>query len=162
MAKLAILAAVFGMLLVAATARTTMLSLEVDEEENQRGRCLDELERAQMLSHCQDFLEEVSRTGDSSQCYGGGGQYGPGSQYGGRGGRGMRGSWHLDACCDQLRQVDERCMCEGLRQIVRQQTGQTFGVRGSQQIAQCARQLPQICGSGRSCYQIRVPYDVGV
>lgn len=65
MAKVAILAAVHGVLLVAATARTTTLMVEVGEEENLRrrgssGSCWDQLQRAQMLSHCQDSLSEVS------------------------------------------------------------------------------------------------------
>lgn len=121
MAKWAILAAVLGVLLAAATAKTTMLTVEVDEEENQRrrgGSCDDQLERAQMLSHCEDFLSEVSRGGPgAAQCGYGGSRFGPGgSRFGpgggqfGPGSRGMRGSRHFDRCCSQLNQVDERCM----------------------------------------------------
>lgn len=101
MARLAILAAVFGVLLVATTA--SRVTVEVDEElENQRrgGSCWDQLQRAQMLSRCQDFLSDVSR-GGGGQCSYGGSRYGS---------RGVTGSREFDACCNQLNRMDDRCM----------------------------------------------------
>lgn len=124
MAKLSILllGAVFGVLLVAATAhKTTITTLEIEEEidENQRrGRegCREQIQRAQQLSHCQDFLREQSGGGggqfgpgrefDPSGRYGPGSEFGPGS----RGTRGRETSEHFQPCCSQLRQVDDdRC-----------------------------------------------------
>ena len=158
MAKLAILAAVFGVLLVAATARTTILKMEIEEEESQRkrgasGRCWDQLQKVRMLSHCQDFLSEISRGSGSSygqQCGHGSSRHSIGSR------RGEMESRHLDACCKQLDQLDERCMCEGLKEIVREELQEMQGGRQEErQVTECAKQLPEICGIGRSCYQIR-------
>ncbi|OWM88737.1 hypothetical protein CDL15_Pgr002504 [Punica granatum] len=159
MAKLSmtLLIALFGVMLVSAMAhKTTITTVEVveDEEvENQRRGCQKQLQSTQMLRHCQDFLMDVSRGVSRSQCgCEGSSQFDPAGPV-------MRGrtSDHFEPCCNQLRQMDQRCMCEGLRQIVRQEQGR-FGGWEVQQVAQCARQLPQMCGTGQTCSQIRAVY----
>ncbi|XP_010064409.2 2S albumin-like [Eucalyptus grandis] len=178
MAKLATLAAILGVLLAVSHAvsasRATITTVDIDEAENQRrggGRsCYEQVER-QDLNHCEQLFEDVMRYGGGR--YGGDqygrGQYG-GDQYGddrygqgsGRwGGQGqcssqqLRQSRHFRPCCQQLRQLDDQCRCEGLREIVREQTG-GFGGQGSQgQLSQCARNLPNICGFGPQHCEIR-------
>ncbi|OWM88735.1 2S albumin-like [Punica granatum] len=181
MAKLAILlAAVFGVLLVAASAhRTTVTTVEVEEEEeNQRrrgGSCDEQIRRAQQLNHCQDFLREQSRQEGSGRRGGHGSQYGPGSEYEpygpgsqyepgseyGPGSPRMRGresSEQFQQCCRQLRQVeDHQCRCQALRDFVRREQGRFRG-QETQQLAETARQLPQMCGLQRTCQQIRAVY----
>ncbi|KAK4744114.1 hypothetical protein SAY87_010426 [Trapa incisa] len=160
MAKLATLAVVLGVLLVAAAARTTTMTVEVGEEENQRRRgssCWDQLQQAHMLSHCRDFLSDVSRGDEEgySQC-----GYGRSTQLGPRSRRGIGGgSRHFDSCCDQLGQMDERCMCVGVREMMREEHGR-LGEQEMEQMMQCAKQLPQMCGLGRSCSQMRVAHEV--
>lgn len=128
MAKLAVLlAAVFGVLLVVATAhRTTITTVEIEEEtgENKRreGSCQEQLQRTQQLNHCQDFLREQSRGGggrfgrrgseyEPGSEFDPSGRYGPGreSEPGSRGMRRRESSDHFQPCCNQLRQVEDRC-----------------------------------------------------
>ncbi|KAL3733586.1 hypothetical protein ACJRO7_023019 [Eucalyptus globulus] len=189
MAKLATLAAILGVLLAVSHAvsasRATITTVDIDEAENQRrrggGSCYEQVQR-QDLNHCEQLFEDVVRFGGGQ--YGGGqyggdqygrdqygrGQYG-GDQYGGRGsgqfgGQGqcssqqLRQSRHFRPCCQQLRQLDDQCRCEGLREVVREQTG-GFGGQGSRgqgsrgQLSQCARNLPNICGFGPQYCEIR-------
>ncbi|XP_048131101.1 abscisic acid and environmental stress-inducible protein-like [Rhodamnia argentea] len=96
----------------------------------------------------------------------GGGRYG-GDRYGGRfGGYGsgrwggqdqcsgqqLRQSRHFEPCCNELRQLDDECRCQGLREVIREQIG-GYGGRGSQdEVRRCARNLQNMCGLGQSCY----------
>ncbi|KAF8023835.1 hypothetical protein BT93_F1117 [Corymbia citriodora subsp. variegata] len=210
MAKLATLAAILGVLLVASHAveasRATITTVNIDEPENQRRPsrgCYEQIER-QDLNHCEQLFEDVMRGsreyGSSRGQYGGSreyeGQYGGSRQYGSQrecsnpyrqcqgdeqygsgqfggeeygqgsrhwggqfGGQGqcssqqLRQSRHFRPCCQQLRQLDDQCRCEGLSEVIRQQLRGSRGQGSSQsEVSRCARNLPSICGIGpRSC-----------
>ncbi|KAL3733588.1 hypothetical protein ACJRO7_023021 [Eucalyptus globulus] len=149
MAKLAILGAILGALLVMSRAvtanRATITTVNVDEPENQGrrgGSCYEQVQR-QGLEHCEQLFEDAM-------------------MYGGQGGQGGQGecmsemmqSRHFRPCCQQLRQMDDRCRCEGVRQVVRQQMGEIRG-QGSQGMMRCASNLPNMCGFGPQHCDIR-------
>ncbi|KAE8125624.1 hypothetical protein FH972_020407 [Carpinus fangiana] len=133
MARLATLAALFAALLLVAHAaafRTTITTVNIDEDaENQQGRrgesCREQVQRQQNLNHCQRFMRQQSQSG----------RYEDGNQMQQEG---------FQQCCQQLRQMDERCRCEGLRQAVMQQLGQLRGEE-MQEIVESARDLPNQC-----------------
>ncbi|KAG6634556.1 hypothetical protein I3843_12G125700 [Carya illinoinensis] len=139
MARLATLAALLVALLFVANAaafRTTITTMEIDEDiDNPRRRgesCREQIQRQQYLNRCQDYLRQQCRSGG----------YDEDNQ-----------RQHFRQCCQQLSQMEEQCQCEGLRQAVRQQQ-QEEGIRGEEmeEMVQCASDLPKECGiSSRSC-----------
>lgn len=144
MAKLATLAAIFAAFLlmshVAGAHWTTITSVEIDEEGPRRGgSCREQLQR-QDLERCEQLFGDIAR--------------------GGRGGskrERMESSENLRPCCEQLRQVQERCRCVGIRRIVREQQGEFRG-EGSQEVARSARHLPLTCGVGPQHCEIRAAW----
>ncbi|PKI55884.1 2S albumin-like [Punica granatum] len=135
--RLAVLAAVFvAMFMVASAYKTTVTTmvLEDNDDENQsrrggRQQCREQIQRQQQLFHCQQVLT--------------------------RGGRyivlGMRGAEDsnpesLQQCCQQLRQVEEQCRCQGIEEIVQiqQQQGRLQGQR-LREVIQTAENLPNMC-----------------
>ncbi|KAI3441619.1 AAI domain-containing protein [Psidium guajava] len=163
MAKLATLAAILGVLLVMSHAvaanRATITTVDIDEPENQRRRGGSCYEQAEMLDHCEQLFEDVIQGGGryGGSRYGGdryGGGYGSG-RWGGQvqcSGQQLRQSRHFGPCCNELRQLDDECRCQGLREVIREQMG-GYGERGSQdEVRRCARNLQSMCGFGQSCY----------
>jgi hypothetical protein len=123
MARLATLAALFAALLLVAHAaafRTTITTVNIDEEGRGGESCREQVQRQQNLNHCQRFMRQQSHSGNQMQQQG------------------------FQQCCQQLRQMDERCRCEGLRQAVMQQLGQLRGEE-MQDIVESARDLPNQC-----------------
>lgn len=163
MAKFAALAALLAALLFVSLAAAThevtasVTTVEVNEaDENPYrgfgggGRCREQFEMAQDLHHCEDFLREETQ-GYGRSRFGGGGGGGFDPYEGGRRFRGGgEGSRHLRYCCQQLRQMDDRCRCQGLREVVREQ--QMMGLGGGREdIERLAENLPQVCGFGHRC-----------
>ncbi|KAI6687443.1 hypothetical protein NL676_024271 [Syzygium grande] len=155
MAKLAILGAILGALLVMSHAmaanRAIITTVDIDEPENKRhrgGSCYEQIQR-QGLEQCEQLFEDAMRYD---------GQGGSG-RWGGQGGKGectseMTQSRHFRPCCQQLRQMEDQCRCGGLRQVMRQQMDE-FGGRESQDMMRCAWNLPNMCGFGPQYCDIR-------
>ncbi|KAI4341078.1 hypothetical protein MLD38_025848 [Melastoma candidum] len=145
MAKPATLAALLaGLMLVSLAAASAVTKVEVDlgEDENSSrrfrgGGCRDQLEMVDELRSCEDFLRQQARQG--------------GRRFGG----GRFGSRRLQDCCEELRQVDDHCRCQGLREIVRDQQ-QMRGFGGErEQLERIAEDLPRMCGVGPGRCDIR-------
>ncbi|KAK2984810.1 hypothetical protein RJ640_004635 [Escallonia rubra] len=150
MAKLTILAAALLALLAlaeASTYRTTITTTTI-EEENPRGsgsqeRCRRQFQQQQQLRHCQMYTRQ-------------GRQYDAELALAMVDGVNPQQQQHLRECCQQLRNVDEQCRCQAIREMVRQQ--QMGG--GSQQeemkeMAQKAQYLPRKCNMEPQQCQIR-------
>ncbi|KAE8125625.1 hypothetical protein FH972_020408 [Carpinus fangiana] len=134
MARLATLAALFAALLLVAHAtafRTTITTVDVDEDmENQQGRrggesCRRQAQRQQNLNECQRYMRQQCQSGSYD-------------------GNNQQQQEQFEQCCQQLRQMDERCRCEGLRQAVMQQQGEMRGEE-MRKVMECARDLPNQC-----------------
>ncbi|KAI4378307.1 hypothetical protein MLD38_015802 [Melastoma candidum] len=148
MAKVAALSALLAALLFVslAAATTTVTTVQVNEaEENRRygsrESCREQLEIADELRDCEDFLrEQVRRGGFRGRRFGGVDPYGSGGRFGGE-------SRRLRECCQQLRQVDDRCRCQGLREILREQQQQLRGFGEEREdLERITENIPQICG----------------
>ncbi|KAI4363822.1 hypothetical protein MLD38_019991 [Melastoma candidum] len=140
----ALLAALLFVSLASATQEVTT-TVEVNEaDENPYrgfgggGRCREQFEMAQDLHHCEDFLRDEARGGGFGRRRFGGGSF-PGE-----------GSRNLRYCCQQLRQLDDQCRCQGLREIVREQQVRRFGDE-REDLERVAEELPQLCGFGHRC-----------
>ncbi|XP_010064410.2 2S albumin-like [Eucalyptus grandis] len=148
MAKLAILGAILGALLVMSRAvtanRATITTVNVDEPENQvhRGEsCYEQVQR-QGLEHCEQLFEDAM-------------------MYGGQGPGRPRRVHERDDAVEALQAVlpaaeaDGRPLpVPGVRQVVRQQVGEFRG-QGSQGMMRCASNLPNMCGFGPQYCDIR-------
>ncbi|XP_010064931.1 2S albumin [Eucalyptus grandis] len=153
MARVAVTAAVLALLVVAASAtyRTTITTVEFDEEANPRRggggsgsgsqQCRQRILR-QQLHKCEQFITQ-----------GRGLIVLPRHEEGGQG--------SLQQCCQQLRQIDQQCRCEGLKQIVQeqQQQGQLQG-QELREVVQKAQNLPNMCRLGPQRCDIS-PYGGG-
>ncbi|KAL3733594.1 hypothetical protein ACJRO7_023027 [Eucalyptus globulus] len=142
MANFATLAAIFAALLVmshaASAHRTTITTVEIDEdnERSRRGSCHEQVQ-TQGLEQCEQLMMDIGRGG---------------SRMGGGERERLMHSKHFRPCCQQLRQVEERCRCQGIRQVVREEQSE-FSREGMQRVARSARDLPSACGfsSPRRC-----------
>ncbi|KAK3024300.1 hypothetical protein RJ639_043162 [Escallonia herrerae] len=149
MAKLTILAAALLALLAlaeASTYRTTITTTTI-EEENPRGggsqRCREQFHQQQQLRHCQMYMRQ-------------------GSQYDAElalamvDGVNPQRQQHLTECCRQLRNIDEQCRCQAIREMVRQQQmGGGSQQEEMQEMAQKAQYLPRRCNMEPQQCQIR-------
>ncbi|KAF8023886.1 hypothetical protein BT93_F1162 [Corymbia citriodora subsp. variegata] len=144
MVKLATLAAISAAFLLMShlveAHWTTVTSVEIDEEGPRRGGSCHEQLRRQDLGRCEQLLEDVAR----------GGREGSEREW-------MESSESLRPCCEQLRQVQEGCRCEGIKQIVREQQGEFRG-EGSREMVRSARRLPLTCGVGPQYCEIRAAW----
>ncbi|XP_022942593.1 2S albumin [Cucurbita moschata] len=133
MARLTSIIALFAVALLVADAyayRTTITTVEV--EENRRGgeeRCRQMSAREELRS-CEQYLRQQSR--EVLQM------------------RGIENPWRregrsFDECCRELRNVDEECRCDMLEEIAREEQRQARGQEGRQML-QKARNLPSMCG----------------
>ncbi|XP_030453631.1 2S seed storage albumin protein-like [Syzygium oleosum] len=146
MAKLATLAAIFAAFLlmshVVEAHWTTITSVEIDEDGDgprRGGSCREQLQR-QDLNRCEQLFGDIAhgRRGGSER-------------------ERMESSENLRPCCEQLRQVQEGCRCEGIRRIVREQQGEFRG-KGSHEVARSARRLPSTCGVAPQYCEIRAAW----
>ena len=150
MAKLIVFAAILVALLALAQASRFTITTTVDEEDldldldnpygGQSRRCqLQILQQLQKIRRCQQYLS--TRRGQSEEMDATIEQYGEGQQ-------GQK-QQQLQECCQGLRNLENRCQCQGIREAVRralEQLGQ--GQQGSkevQQIMEAARYLPRQC-----------------
>lgn len=142
MAKLTVTATILAVILLIATAyafRTTITTIEITDEPNPRvplQRCREKIQ-SQDLSHCRRYITQI----------------GPRLLMLPSGGGGGENSAALRPCCRQIRQIDDECQCEALKQIIweQQQEGQIQG-QEVQQMVQRAQRIPTECNlSVRQC-----------
>nr|AHG99683.1 2S albumin precursor [Moringa oleifera] len=146
MAKITLLLATFGLLLLLTNASIYRTTVELDEEadENQQQRCRQQFQTHQRLRACQRFIrrrtqgggpldevedevDEIEEVVEPDQ--------GPGRQPA------------FQRCCQQLRNISPPCRCPSLRQAV-QLTHQQQGQVGPQQVRQMYRvasNIPSMC-----------------
>lgn len=151
MAKLTVVAAVLLVALLAMASasahRTTITTTLVEDENLEQGgqsqRCQQRIQQQQQrLYHCQRYLAQ--RSPFELDMY-------PQQE---------QEREHLRECCQGLRNLDEQCRCEAVRQAVRQQQQQGGGQQGEemQQMMEKARQLPRMCNLGPRECQIRTVF----
>ena len=133
MAKLTILAASLAVFLViianTSAYRTTITTVEIDEDDSRQSKCRAQVQM-QDLNQCEQFLKRaiqgqgyLTLERDSNRS----------------------GQPHLQQCCQQLRQLDDKCQCEGIFEVVREQQGELEG-QEMQKMLQAASNLPAMCG----------------
>ncbi|KAL2250781.1 2S albumin [Sesamum indicum] len=150
MAKKLALAAVLLVAMVAlasaTTYTTTVTTTAIDDEANQQSQqCRQQLQGRQFRS-CQRYLSQGRSPygGEEDEVL----EMSTGNQ---------QSEQSLRDCCQQLRNVDERCRCEAIRQAVRQQQQEGGYQEGqSQQVYQRARDLPRRCNMRPQQCQFRV------
>ncbi|KAK3021277.1 hypothetical protein RJ639_047268 [Escallonia herrerae] len=150
MAKLTILAAALLALLAlaeASTYRTTITTTTIEEENPHHGgsrqRCREQFQQQQQLRHCQMYMRQGS-------------PYDAGLALAMVTGVNPQQQQHLRECCQQLRNIDEQCRCEAIRQMVRQQQmGGGSQQEQIQEMAQKAQYLPRRCNMEPQQCQIR-------
>ncbi|KAL0338635.1 UNVERIFIED_CONTAM: 2S albumin [Sesamum angustifolium] len=130
----------------ATTYTTTVTTTAIDDEANQQSQqCRRELQGRQFRS-CQMYLSQGRSPygGDDAVL-----EMSTGNQ---------QSEQSLRECCQQLRNVDERCRCEAIRHAVRQQQqeGGSYQEGQSQQVYQRARDLPRRCNMRPQQCQFRV------
>ncbi|KAK2639527.1 hypothetical protein Ddye_027322 [Dipteronia dyeriana] len=122
MAKLAALSTFFAVLLLVANAyayRTTITTVEIDEENSRWDRpgsqqqCREEIQQRD-LSDCEQYITQSRGQGRVMMMTDGANP--------------ERQSQSLQQCCKQMRQLDDKCQCSALKQIV--QEGQQYGRQG--------------------------------
>lgn len=153
MAKLIVFVAILAGLLALAQASRFTITTTVDEEDfeldfdnpygGQSRRCQRQIQQQrQQIRRCQQYLSP--RRGPSDEMDATIKQYGQGQQ-------GQK-QQQLQECCQGLRNLENRCQCQGVREAVRralEQLGQgqqgPQGQKEVQQIKEAARYLPQQC-----------------
>lgn len=141
MAKLTILAAIFTVLLVmiANTCAYSITNIEVDGYRDAdmrapvRSTCCEQVRRRD-LNQCVQYLKRASEGYLSLR----------------RGCDEKEEQQQQQAallCCEQLRQLDNKCQCEGVVEVFKEQIeqGQLLG-QGMREILQRVRELPEMCG----------------
>ncbi|XP_030542877.1 2S seed storage albumin protein [Rhodamnia argentea] len=143
MTNFATLAAIFAALLVtsrvASAYRTTITTVEIDDDKNERrgsGSCHEQVQ-THGLEQCEQLFHDIGHGG---------------SRFGSSERERMMESHHFRPCCQQLRQVEEQCRCHGIRQIVREEQREVRR-EGMHRLVRSARDLPSECGfsSPRQC-----------
>ncbi|KAK4744122.1 hypothetical protein SAY87_010434 [Trapa incisa] len=142
--KLTILAMLLSVMFVTASAYRTIVTTVVEEEDDSetyqasrregiRESCREQIRKQHNLVHCQQVLSRGSKlimlAGDETN------------------------AGQLKDCCQQLRQVEERCRCQGIEKIlqVQQKQGKLQGRRLREAI-QTGENLPNMCRmSPQSC-----------
>ncbi|KZV34983.1 2S albumin precursor [Dorcoceras hygrometricum] len=125
--------------LAAANTYTTTITTTIDDIDNpgQQQQCQRQLQGRRFQS-CQRYLQQGRQGGrDDSE---------DGELVLPAESRGEQ-SESLRQCCDELRQVNERCRCEAIKQAVREQQQEGGGYRGQEfeEVYDRARNLPQRC-----------------
>ncbi|XP_009590596.1 2S seed storage albumin protein-like [Nicotiana tomentosiformis] len=138
MAKVMIIGVVsLAVLLMAVTASSFRTTITIAEDaENPREqisqRCQQQIQRAQQLRSCEQYLRQSTRFSEEEEEFDNQGR-----------------DWRQEfpRCCEQLEQIqDEQCRCEGIRQVVQQQQqrGELQG-RERQEVFRTAQTLPGLC-----------------
>ncbi|XP_055819504.1 2S seed storage albumin protein-like [Solanum dulcamara] len=119
----AISLAILFMAATVCSSRIMTITISEDAENPQTQSCQQQIQQAQQLRSCQEFLRQKVQYEDQQI------------------------PREVQQCCNQLEQIqDPQCRCEGLMQVVQQeeQTGQVQG-RKKQQMLQTAQNLPGLC-----------------
>ncbi|KAJ0046044.1 hypothetical protein Pint_04239 [Pistacia integerrima] len=140
MAKLVVLLSAFALLLLVANASTYRATVEVEEDSSRGQSCQQQFEQQERFRHCQRCVQQEIQ--------------------GSQGGRWNQRQKCFKQCCQELQEVDRRCRCQNLEQMVRhqQQQGQFRG-EDVQELYETASELPSMCNISPSqgC-QFRSPY----
>nr|QRM12805.1 2S albumin [Anacardium occidentale] len=138
MAKLLLLLSAFAVLLLVANASIYRATVEVEGDSSRGQSCQRQFEQQDRFRNCQRYLQQEV-------------------QWGGRYNQ-RRESFR--ECCQELEEVDRRCRCEGLEQMVRHQQQQEQ-LKGEEveELYETASELPRMCNISPSqgC-QFRSPY----
>ncbi|XP_031282893.1 2S seed storage protein 5-like [Pistacia vera] len=132
MAKLVLLLSAFAFLLLAANASIYRATVEVEGENLSSGQsCQKQFEEQQKFKHCQMYVQQevqksqdghslTARINQRQQCF--------------------------KQCCQELQEVDKKCRCQNLEQMVKrqQQQGQFRGEK-LQELYETASELPRMC-----------------
>uniref|UniRef100_A0A6N2MIR2 Bifunctional inhibitor/plant lipid transfer protein/seed storage helical domain-containing protein n=1 Tax=Salix viminalis TaxID=40686 RepID=A0A6N2MIR2_SALVM len=140
MARFFIVAAALASLLLAlignaSSYRTTVTTVEFDDQSGGRGRsgsCQEQIRRAE-LGSCEQYVSQsrprIALRGTHSS-------------------RGDQG--HAQQCCQQIRQVDRQCQCDALRSMIEEQTQQQQRRRPEQEetteVMRRATEIQRQCG----------------
>ncbi|KAI4320779.1 hypothetical protein MLD38_034224 [Melastoma candidum] len=121
-----------------ARRHTTITTVEFEEEATLGGPeqgCREQIQR-QDLEHCEQYLaSRRDRRAGSGEGYD----------------EGAVARHEMRSCCHQLKQVDQQCRCQEIRQIVREQQ-QEYAGHEMEEIVRAARELPSMCEmSPRRC-----------
>ncbi|KAI3810018.1 hypothetical protein L1987_19624 [Smallanthus sonchifolius] len=135
MAKLMILALAFAALVAFATARTTIVTTTIEDENpvSRQRQCSQRLQ-GQRFNQCRMYLQQGQGPFEDNR-----------QQQG------------IQQCCQELQNIEEQCQCEAVKKVFRdvqqqqQQQGQ-FGAQQTQQLKQKAQMLPNQCNlQSRQC-----------
>ncbi|KAK1440019.1 hypothetical protein QVD17_05844 [Tagetes erecta] len=126
MAKLIALALAFAALVAFATAHTTIVTTTIEDQNpiSSQRQCSQRLQ-GKRFNQCRMFLQSPYQDNTQSQL--------------------------TQQCCQELKNVDEQCQCEAVKQVLRdvqrQQQHQMgpFGSQQTQQLKQKAQMLPNQC-----------------
>ncbi|KAF4347552.1 2S seed storage albumin protein-like [Cannabis sativa] len=150
MAKLSSTAALLAALLLVAHAvafRTTITTVEsADDEDNYYygGSSVPECRRQvqrQALSQCRMFMREKMMHG--------GGRFDEIDNY----------NQHFEQCCNQLRNINERCRCPALKMEIDQQRQMRRSQPGEmRKMMEVAQDLPSMCRMAPQSCHFRTPY----
>ncbi|XP_038904176.1 2S albumin-like [Benincasa hispida] len=122
-------------LLVADAHRTTITTVEVDEDNQGRMERCRQMRAREEIGSCAQYLSQQSRY----------------LQMRGIDNQRRREGQAFEECCSELRNVDEECRCELLEEIAREEQRRARG-QGTQMM-QRARNLPSMCGiRPQQCY----------
>nr|AJO68010.1 alpha-amylase inhibitor [Trichosanthes kirilowii] len=110
--------------------RTTITTVEVDDDNQGRQQRCRQMSAREKLRSCEQYLRQQSRDVLLMR-----GIDNPRRKEGGS----------FDECCSELRNVDEQCRCDLLEEIAREEQRQARGQEG-RQLLDKARNLPSMCG----------------
>ena len=113
---------VFFMAATVCSSRIMTITIAEDVENPQTQSCQQQIQQAQQLRACQQFIREKAQSDQQIPR-------------------------EAQQCCNQLQQIqDPQCRCEGLRQVVQQEEQQgRFQGRQRQEMLQTAQYLPSLC-----------------
>ncbi|KAM7254770.1 hypothetical protein ACFE04_020011 [Oxalis oulophora] len=135
MAKLSVLAISFALLFLVATATVTITTVEIDEANPSRS-CQQQI-KGRPLTSCEEFLKECSRSPrmmmleSESRC-----------------------SQQKQDCCDEMKEMDEQCRCQGIKKMMQRQQGQ-MGQQQMEKMTEKAMDLPRMCRMGPGSCEMR-------
>nr|AAL91665.1 2s albumin [Anacardium occidentale] len=124
MAKFLLLLSAFAVLLLVANASIYRAIVEVEEDSGREQSCQRQFEEQQRFRNCQRYVKQEVQ----------------------RGGRYNQRQESLRECCQELQEVDRRCRCQNLEQMVRQ-LQQQEQIKGEEvrELYETASELPRIC-----------------
>ncbi|XP_044464497.1 2S albumin seed storage protein-like [Mangifera indica] len=124
MTKLPLLLSAFAVLLLLANASIYRTTVEVEESSSRGQSCQRQFEEQDRFRYCQRFVQqEILGNGRRNQK-----------------------QENFKQCCKELQEVDRRCRCQGLEQMVRQQLQQEqLREEEVKELYETASELPRMC-----------------